>query len=453
MKPTEEKPINSSNSVDTDQLDNMPELKVKDPTPTPTPSFSLETDTTGQEITKDKEQAKSELDKLQEAFGLKSEKEQSYRDEFGASKSLETYNKYKNEIAKEERNLENRRRSIFSQGLTEEQAKNFYDAEERVSLEKQADKAILGNAALGDYNTAKQNAKDKVDLEFAPLEAKLTQAQETYEEWKDLYTDFEKKKIESQFRTQEADITSQRNDRLKANEMYINALSLEAPQSVLSKALELINKGAKSSDVASVLGKYSGDFYKVELLKEQIETERASRNKIVSETGAGKPATQAQSTAAGFASRVVQSKDIIDANSAELSKLSVVEYMAQRNLPNTLQSPLVQQQLQAERNFINAVLRRESGAAISPEEFKSAEKQYFPMPGDSAEVLAQKKANRDLTSTNLINESGNAYVAPQTSNKFSMSLGKTGESIQGTAIVQSVSPDGTINFSIPTKEK
>lgn len=49
---------------------------------------------------------------------------------------------------------------------------------------------------------------------------------------------------------------------------------------------------------------------------------------------------------------------------------------------------------QAKRDFINAQLRQESGAVISPEEFKNAEVQYFPQPGDSQAVIEQKRANR-----------------------------------------------------------
>lgn len=49
---------------------------------------------------------------------------------------------------------------------------------------------------------------------------------------------------------------------------------------------------------------------------------------------------------------------------------------------------------QAQRDFINAVLRRESGAVISDSEFANARKQYFPEPGDSPAKLAQKRANR-----------------------------------------------------------
>lgn len=49
---------------------------------------------------------------------------------------------------------------------------------------------------------------------------------------------------------------------------------------------------------------------------------------------------------------------------------------------------------QAKRDFINAQLRQESGAVISPEEFSNAEVQYFPQPGDGPEVIEQKRQNR-----------------------------------------------------------
>ena len=70
----------------------------------------------------------------------------------------------------------------------------------------------------------------------------------------------------------------------------------------------------------------------------------------------------------------------------------------------------IKQIRQAERNFVNAVLRRESGAAISPSEFASAEKQYFPQPGDDATTLAQKAKNRQTVITNLAKSAGPAMV-------------------------------------------
>src|SRR3990167_5612290 len=51
---------------------------------------------------------------------------------------------------------------------------------------------------------------------------------------------------------------------------------------------------------------------------------------------------------------------------------------------------------QAQRNFVNAVLRQESGAVISEAEFENAKKQYFPQPGDKKNVIEQKRRNRQL---------------------------------------------------------
>lgn len=61
---------------------------------------------------------------------------------------------------------------------------------------------------------------------------------------------------------------------------------------------------------------------------------------------------------------------------------------------NWTQSAAQQRVEQAQRDFINAVLRRESGAAISAPEFANAAQQYFPQPGDSPAVIRQKAANR-----------------------------------------------------------
>lgn len=55
-----------------------------------------------------------------------------------------------------------------------------------------------------------------------------------------------------------------------------------------------------------------------------------------------------------------------------------------------------QQVLNGRINFISAVLRKESGAAINPDEFTRMEKLYFPRPGDSAILVKQKQKAREL---------------------------------------------------------
>jgi hypothetical protein len=54
----------------------------------------------------------------------------------------------------------------------------------------------------------------------------------------------------------------------------------------------------------------------------------------------------------------------------------------------------IRQRKQAEVNFLTAVLRRESGASINPDEFVSARKVYFPQIGDSKDLVKQKQQAR-----------------------------------------------------------
>lgn len=79
----------------------------------------------------------------------------------------------------------------------------------------------------------------------------------------------------------------------------------------------------------------------------------------------------------------------------------------------------LKRQQQAERNFVTAVLRRESGASISAGEFDTAEKMYFPRSGDSPEVVAQKRANRKQVIEGLKLGAGPAWAQlPQISSEI-----------------------------------
>jgi hypothetical protein len=129
-------------------------------------------------------------------------------------------------------------------------------------------------------------------------------------------------------------------------------------------------------------------------------------------TTEGKPLTQAQYTALGYAERTVEAGTIID----QIGDQFASGWATIGNwLPNQLKTEDRQKFEQAQRNFVNAVLRRESGAAIAESEFESAAKQYFPQPGDSLGVLAQKKVNRETVSRNLLREGGQD-ITPQQNN-------------------------------------
>ncbi|ALV06705.1 hypothetical protein [Roseateles depolymerans] len=117
-----------------------------------------------------------------------------------------------------------------------------------------------------------------------------------------------------------------------------------------------------------------------------------------------KPPTEGQAKALLFGSRMQIADDIINElasqgvneNSRTKRALESVPVVggALGTLANFSQTPQQQQVEQAQRDFINAVLRRESGAAIAESEFANAKRQYFPQPGDTPQVLRQKAANR-----------------------------------------------------------
>lgn len=70
-------------------------------------------------------------------------------------------------------------------------------------------------------------------------------------------------------------------------------------------------------------------------------------------------------------------------------------------LTEGLKDPDVKSYLNHKLNFIRAVLRKESGAAISDQEYADENKRYFPQRGDPPEVQAQKAAARQVALNNL----------------------------------------------------
>jgi len=136
-------------------------------------------------------------------------------------------------------------------------------------------------------------------------------------------------------------------------------------------------------------------------------------------TGSGKPLTEAQGNATAFGMRMKESNELInDLEKKGVTNTGVIrstiggivgmtpfvgEKMQQgvqsgmNVLPTALGGPSSEQQQvdAARKNFITAVLRKESGAAISPTEFYNEAQKYFPQPGDSDAVIKQKQNARE----------------------------------------------------------
>lgn len=172
--------------------------------------------------------------------------------------------------------------------------------------------------------------------------------------------------------------------------------------------IEKLRKGYMQSDDRPPVG---NDPEIAELRKEllRLQVERAGQPVQPKEPN------QQQFTSAGFAGRMEQAEPILTSVAPTIVAMSVPKFELQTNswfAKPTFQSQDVQSYMQAARNFINAVLRRESGAVISPEEFREARSQYLPIAGDTDQTLAQKAANRRTVIDTMRRSAGSAYEPP-----------------------------------------
>ena len=129
-------------------------------------------------------------------------------------------------------------------------------------------------------------------------------------------------------------------------------------------------------------------------------------------TAAPKPLTEYQGKSLGFGLRAEDANSILGKIGTNYSPISIDAARKVEDVPGVgtgayaLLSPESKQVLQAQRNFINAVLRQESGAVIGPTEFINAQKQYFPQPGDDKDTLKQKSQNRERAISNFKTSAG-----------------------------------------------
>lgn len=130
-----------------------------------------------------------------------------------------------------------------------------------------------------------------------------------------------------------------------------------------------------------------------------------------------------QGKAAGFTDRMLQSEGILSGVAPAAGHEGPVTPSVQSSGADITQTALSkvpgagnflvsgdrQKYNQAKADFINAQLRRESGAAIAQSEFDNADKQYFPVPGDNPATIKQKASNRKAAVEAMGREGGQSY--------------------------------------------
>jgi len=134
-----------------------------------------------------------------------------------------------------------------------------------------------------------------------------------------------------------------------------------------------------------------------------------------------KPLTESQGAATNFGMRSIKADEILTAleknGSGQMGNTKRFMTAATPGLgmglddsmgamTNWTQSSNQQMSEQARLDFLTAVLRKESGASISPSEHINGQRQYFVQPNDSPEVILQKQNNRAMAVEGLKVQSG-----------------------------------------------
>lgn len=123
-----------------------------------------------------------------------------------------------------------------------------------------------------------------------------------------------------------------------------------------------------------------------------------------------KAPTAAESTALGFYQRARQATDETEGMELQIQQMGLGGQLRMKLAPNIAQSPIGQSYIAAQRQFTEARLRKDSGAAIPSHEYENDARMYFVQPGDSPALIEQKRRARKQILESLRAASGNAYV-------------------------------------------
>ncbi len=276
----------------------------------------------------------------------------------------------------------------------------------RDSLFRETNAVIQLGVRSGQLAAAKATAQRVAEAYYEQEQNALSARKELVDLNKELFDKEEQRSFNLQYESAVRELKKQEEE-LKLTQMTkIDALKMAQMNGAPRDVLDAITNASTPEEVLNVGGQYgSTDLLDRQLKKIQLENIRSQINERNAAKLSSKPPTQSELTARGFGERLLDSSITIEEVGNKFTGL-LDRISGAGFFPQGFKSDDRQKFEQAQRNFINAALRRESGASIAPAEFESAELQYFPQPGDSQAVLLQKKRNRDMVTRSVLREGG-----------------------------------------------
>jgi hypothetical protein len=140
--------------------------------------------------------------------------------------------------------------------------------------------------------------------------------------------------------------------------------------------------------------------------QDMTDTRARELNTITREN---KPPSEGERAAFGYYTRALDAHQALEGMEEKMASKGVMAQLGYNYMPNMAQSEENQLYRQAQRQFTEARLRKDSGAAIAASEYANDEKTYFPQPGDTKAVLDRKRQARSMVLRSLKDQAGRAY--------------------------------------------
>lgn len=328
---------------------------------------------------------RKEIEKASQDLGM-SDRKAELEKQYGLNQQLTELSELNKQIAS--------KKAQYEQAITENQGRNTLTSqisgrEGQLKRQMASEVGALTAMALamqGNITAAKDVIKDTIDLEYEERKNEYDMLIKQLEWNRDDMTKAEQK---------EADALLQKTKDKEA-QMEIEA---QNKKDIRELAMEALKNGASTETAMKI--------FNSESFEDAIQNSDGTLSSSSEAVDVGDLTAQ-EKTDYLYYSRMESANDIIGQyEELGAEKIGALTQYA----PNMLKSSERQQMEQAQRDFVNAVLRRESGAAISESEFNNAKQQYFPQPGDTAQTIANKRASRDTALQALGNMASRAVTA------------------------------------------
>ena len=425
---TQAVPVNTA--VDTNQLESQANVAVNLPTTTEperiqvdAPDASISEEGSQKKIAELNEQVnvlKSQKDSVQsrddvkagfDAIGNIGKFESGLGDDIQLQKKKEAKTEIDNKILKKSRDFDLALRDAQDTFGTRAQ-KSAIKGDITKNFNRQlADLSIIQMARAGEYNDARSFVDEKVRLELQDRRANLDGLLFMYGENKERFTKLEQRQFEKKIQTEERAYAEEYDTRKQLEDMKLT-MTINATEAGAGNGTLQSIQNAK--DTTSLLSLPNASIYtksKADRLSEQliqINVAKASQALNTATTNlvatgispvTGKPYNTSQGDSGGFALRMEDSEGSLLGGKGKFIP----------GVPDFAKSSDRRLFEQAEQNFITAQLRKESGAAISDDEFAKARDVYIPLATDSQKTLDAKTRARTVVTQNMKNLSVGSY--------------------------------------------